>query len=387
MDYGPFLIQLISHMLAIGFFLRFIDKPDFKYAYAASFLLGISLNDKIISLPCVVAQFISVLIVLIVCGKFKLSFIKQIPAVLFCLIIGTIPFSYFLIRGGIEPMFRMVYGGGASEQTYAMKLKDLFVSFYDTVNSDVFLFVSTGDTHVLPLINKHYVLWPFYAIALGFFCLVYEYSNRKSSSFYKMLFLFLNFICSFLLQAFVTGLNRPWHIFVLYPALLLILGYGITIIFFQKKIFYRFISLLIIVMLFFQFEYAYRLMQNSLDTSGFNLSSPGIREVVNRLVLLKPKKVALLNYSLTDPIFVLSGAGIKVQDLTWWDKNKVKEYLNTDSAFSHLVYRVPVDRLNNPADMKFLSAHNGLLDEVNNFNVVYRTTDAKGTKFVILEKR
>ncbi len=288
-------------------------------------------------------------------------------------------------------MLRMAYAGSEQTRSYLSSLYYLGRVFFDSVNSNFFLQMMSNDSSL----NEHKVLfWPGVAAVLGvasLFCTPKTpLSNVQSPIYVTQIFLATFVVFSIVLQSLVPGLNRPWHVFLLYPSFLLLLGRAISVIDVWSEshcllLWGKRIALLGVLAI--QLSFLVQTLVRLPNSFGINIHASSVKDAADFLANIKPNHLVALNYSLSDPLYVLSDGAVRVKEnYTGPRSNKTLEFLKNDHTISHIVYRTPVHAAQVDQNYyEFLLGNSQLVDQLSNYTPVAVFTDQSRTSITILQ--
>ena len=281
-------------------------------------------------------------------------------------------------------MFSMVGDSFAIKTSFLQRMRDLSLNFFELSNSTYFFDIMSVEN---PKNNFSYTKVLLTISIVGSVPFVISKIRKKSESGEIFLFLAITSCISFLLQSSVQGLNRPWHLFQLYPPLILLSAESLRSL---RKI--KLVSPLVYIATFglltIQAQNIISILDRVKNTNGINEFSPNIRECANTLVENGISDLYILNYSVGEPLYVYSKGQIAFHDLYWGEKKHILDQLKNNHIIQRIAFRRPVQTKSTfGTQLEFLK---GPLDEAEKlefFEVEFQCIDKGGSAITIARRK
>ena len=353
MDYGPSLFQFIFISLALGALFRYVVNFELKHYRLVWFFTGCLLAQKLTAIPIAVA----IIVITIAfaarsvwksAGQIRLSSVIKsygiIPSLLF--LIPMAPHLLYFYLSGFANLFSMTADG--VRHPYFAALIGNSVNFHTMFDGTRWYQQITFEAlERLPPVLFISGL----ATMLASVAICFTYGCRKKLGMPAIASTGV-FILGFLLYPAFGGLNRPWHFFILTPlfACGFIISIAVLVTSFENRwakfaVWFRgTIIVCLISGVGFSATHGFEILQKIENKKGVCVTSPAITDVYESLRAAGIKKIFGINYSIANPVYVLSKGSIRTDELAWTDLSEVKidemlETLKEDSEVA-MVYRL-----------------------------------------------
>jgi len=311
-DYGPFLGQLIFISLSIGGILRYIKYKKIKWWYFSNLMIGAILAQKLTSFPAFLSLFLINNTLYIWRKRQSLISLRTFGEILIsicCFSIFLWPsIYYFLTYGFTDFLVNSASSEVITFWSYWPKIWVVLVSFFKGFDG---VFWVKGCT-IIKDIKPVLVFFPIFSVLLVFWEIVKCFSKKNV----YFLFSLFSFLFTVLIFTFVRGLTRSHHFFILQPFWMLTVFVSLVdFIKCYKNFWQRWLVLLVVV--FGMLANDMVMLRYFGRYKGAVLSSVAIYDLNDRLLSLNAQKVYALNFSLSAPIYYLSGGKVKTVNLAW----------------------------------------------------------------------
>lgn len=317
MDYGPFLMQAIATAMAVGCLGRYITTSDRAYVFLSFLAAGMILAQKLTALPIL----ISYLAALTVFAYPTLVYFnrKQILLMMILFTVPLIPHLVYFGKSGVTDLITMTRPD--RNLPYFAKLKADFLFFMKSFDGVDWVNRLTGkELHPRPPAATGYA--GVIVVVIGSINNLFVKDRTISERRIGWMYLFL-LIAGFISFAFFKGLDRPWHYHLLRPLFMLAVFHSIFLLYrygiqkYSTVLVYGTACLLLLGVLVPAVANGWKLLELQEQEKGFVLTSLGLYHLERELESRGARKVFCLNYSLCNPLYVLSGGRLTVVDMTW----------------------------------------------------------------------
>ncbi|MCX7895876.1 MAG: hypothetical protein N2447_08005 [Thermoanaerobaculum sp.] len=382
-DQGPVLLTLAFSSLSLGAVARYLQEPDVRWVALALAGSSLVLSDKITAFPLAMAGYAATALAALRWGHLR-HLVS--PQALAGASIPLLPWAlYFALHGFSETLG---YVANSTSISTWQRLRHQWVWIVETLGGGHM--VGLGHQAVPPM-----PLWlPWLALPCALFVAVLAAVGKAKSA--QLLarinaVFFAAFAVAYVTSALIPGLYRPWHFVPFLPVVALLSSASLASLLRLTRGFLH--KTLLWVLTGFAAHDATQAVQGLWflrQGEGANLTSPALYEVAAHLQRERIATIVCLNYSLCNPLFVLSGGQLSFVETTWWPANptswqQIVERLQTPRTA--LVWRVPSPHVGQPAEAQ------GLLEKVLWAEKMQETLgprlscvrfpDAAGTQFVV----
>lgn len=386
LDYGPFLLQSIWISLALGYAVKGKKYNSISFFCISALCIGLCLNEKVTAIPTACG-----LLICLTYSLFSSQLNKQrkLFATSICVItalIGITPYGIYFYQSGHKIIKEIAYGQETVSINFLKDLNLFVQASIATYNSGSLSLIPQWDQIINTAQSDYFLLAALYSSGgMLLFMLIKsvakkdEYTTEKSSEPFFLIGFVL--IVVLLLHGCIPGLHRPWHVFTLYPFITFTLAMLIDYVSTWSKSKY----VLCILIATCIYTYSIRISKSlTLITqhTGSDIYSHALISFSKELEKLPPARIAALTYSLADPVYVLTGGTVRVDDFTWWKKEEVRSSLEKDQSITYFIYRKSTQ-----SQDTLSIGHVPLLSESNAFKELHEVQDAHGTTFVLLQRK
>lgn len=323
-DQGPFLLQNTFFAVAIGAMLRFAQGREFRWLLKVLAAASLALADKLTGVPlaavlmaCALALGVRVL------GRS----VKRWALAGLVVVVPLLPHAAYFARAGFAELKANVGSGMAQRSPYPARLRDTvtqltgFIADGSAIPKS--LTSQSPPTHRPLLAPLALVL-----VAIGGARALRRSQGSQTAEGLAALCFVLG-VASF---AAVPGLDRPWHYSVLHPPLVVaaFLGFRALVSWAGSG---RPTALAVRTIAGLSVAGAAlvgtartgELISFLATRQGAHMYSPGLYQVHQHLRSREPQRIICLNYSLCNPLYVLSGGSVEPVDLTWAELSDATE--------------------------------------------------------------
>ena len=314
-DMGPFLLQNTFLAVALGALLRLEQYPRRRWLLLALGGASMALADKLTSAPVVAV----VVILALARGVRTLGWSAPrwgLAAAVACL--PMLPHAAYFARAGFAELEANVGGGLAQRSPYTDRLRNRFREFNG--------FIAAG-SHIPQALTsepvpRHRPLLVPLGLLLGVLGGLAASARPREGRATGVSALALPL--SFAAFAAVPGLERPWHYLVLHPPLVIsaFLGFACLAELARGRrglapALPAALTLLVAGAGAVGMARSMELLSFVAARRGAHMYSPGLYHLHQELASLAPQRLVCLNYSLCNPLYVLTSGRVEVIDLTW----------------------------------------------------------------------
>lgn len=401
-DTGPFLFQCIFISLASGSLFRYISRWQRKHLWAAWFFAGCTLAQKLTSIPIVItlSLFLAAISLRPLLQTAKAEKIGTalrafilVPAALF--VIPMVPHCIYFLKSGFTDLWTMT---AVNEQIsyYAALVRNVssFSSMLDGV--DWYRRIVLDADGVVP---ASHLLPRFVAVVMGFSFLISIVSGklrRKGRFAFTAIMLTVS---SFALYPAFQGLSRPWHFCVLVPLFqcccVLCMAHCASLFAECGKkhlavLFWAFPAAFGFCIVLGSLQ-GFGLLKRIENLRGTCLTSPSLYDAYRIVQASNIRTLTSINYSVAEPIYVLSKGRIRGESLAWTDltPEKVTKLLDAvrDNPDAGITYRYCRTRDWDPGWIQWLNHEPGIGEFFNQLEKrkemlrIEKTLDSRQTEF------